>query len=96
MKDLLISLRSVEERYKDKVFGVGELRIGDMAKECADAIEKLQAENTKLSAELEAAVKCISNNCPYIEFVEGGISYCAINGAGCDDCEHIWHKTKES
>ena len=51
MKDLLISLRSVEERYKDKVFGVGELRIGDMAKECADAIEKLQAENARLREE---------------------------------------------
>ena len=53
MRDLLISLRSVEKRYEGKLFGVGELHISGMVKDCADAIEKLLAENAQLRKELE-------------------------------------------
>ena len=68
----------------------------DTEKHLRDNCIHLRAELEQVKRERDAAVKCISSNCSYIEFVEGGISYCAINGAGCDDCEHIWHKTKES
>lgn len=68
-----------------------------------ERIEQLEAENARLRAELEqvkaerdAAVSCISRNCAHIEFIEGGISYCVLKGAGCDDCEHIWRELKES
>ena len=52
-EDILIALRSVEERYKDNFVGTGNLNIGEMASDCAEVIEKLQTENTKLWAKLE-------------------------------------------
>ena len=52
MDSLLTALRSVEERYQDVRVVTGKLRISDMAKDCANAIEKLQAENAQLRAEL--------------------------------------------
>lgn len=45
---LLKELRLVEQRFGGRHYGVGEIRINDMAKECADAIEKLQIENARL------------------------------------------------
>ena len=55
MRDLLISLRTVEKRYEGKLFGVGELHISGMVKDCADAIEKLLAENAQLRQVVSAA-----------------------------------------
>lgn len=41
MENLLTGLRSIKEEYKDTPIGTSGLSVGRMAKECADAIEKL-------------------------------------------------------
>lgn len=50
----------------------------------------------RVKAERDAAISCISRNCAHIEFIEGGISYCVLKGAGCDDCEDVWRKAGDS
>jgi len=50
----------------------------------------------RVKAERDAAISCISRNCAHIEFIEGGISYCVLKGAGCDDCEDVWCKAGDS
>jgi len=56
--ELVKNLRHVEEGYAEKHYSVGEVRVCDMAKDCADALESLTAENERLTArnkELECA-----------------------------------------
>lgn len=57
MDRLVCNLRQVEENYKNKLYGFGEIRITDMAKECADAIEKLKFETERLRKVVDAAEK---------------------------------------
>lgn len=44
MENIVRELRNVQEKYKNVVTDTFGVRISDMAKDCADAIESLQAE----------------------------------------------------
>jgi hypothetical protein len=52
-------LRGVESKYKDARTYTGQIIISDMAGDAAREIERLEAENTRLRAELEAAKRDI-------------------------------------
>lgn len=42
--ELVRNLRKVVENHKDDRYGVGSIRISDLAEDCADAIEELLGE----------------------------------------------------
>ena len=62
-KELIRGLRDVEIRYKDCFYSTGEVRVSDMARDCADRIEQLQTENARLEKQLAAAVELIPHTC---------------------------------
>ena len=53
-------------------------------------IPLLLDELAQIKAERDRAVRHFVSGCPNIEFAEGGISCCSLNGKGCDDCASIW------
>jgi hypothetical protein len=55
--ELVRNLRHVEQGYAEKHYGVGEVRVCDMAKDCADAIEALTAELELYKTALKEANK---------------------------------------
>lgn len=52
MSDIVQDLRSIQEKYKNDIVSVGRISINEMAKGCADHIEHLQSENTRLQIEV--------------------------------------------
>ena len=59
MDNIARELRNVQEKYKDAVTDTFGVRISDMAKDCADTIESLQAELQKYKqAEVQREKGC--------------------------------------
>jgi hypothetical protein len=50
-KDLIRNLTQVEEKYKNRVTGFGEICISDMAEDCRKCVERLLARVEELEAE---------------------------------------------
>ena len=98
MNDLVRELRIIEEQYKNRVYSTCEIRICDMAKDCADEIERLQSENTRLKAEWDKAVEDINAMCDLMCDMgnEHACEYCKKQNE-CDGCDEFeWRGLEES
>lgn len=65
--DIIYELEKVENRYKDKMFPIGELNIYLMAKSCKYKIQDLQQENQNLKEKLELSEKARKEAIEYIK-----------------------------
>ena len=59
MDGIVRELRIIEEEYKNRVYSTCEIRICDLARDCADEIEKLQSENAKLKDGNDYAIELL-------------------------------------
>jgi len=65
MTDIIRQLRYIQEEYKNDIVSTGRVVISDLARDCANEIERLQAENTRLKAECANFVNmALINNAP--------------------------------
>ena len=48
MADIIRQLRYIQEEYKNDIVSTGRVVISDLARDCANEIERLQAENRRL------------------------------------------------
>lgn len=63
-KEVSVALRKVQERYKSEVTPTFEVRVSDMAKTAADAIDNLLA-FTGLVGDLPSCNDCAFKSCPF-------------------------------
>jgi hypothetical protein len=61
MADIIRQLRYIQEKYKNDIVSTGRVVISDLARDCANEIERLQSENARLKAELDKAVEDLEN-----------------------------------
>jgi predicted Zn-ribbon and HTH transcriptional regulator len=90
--EVLRNLRAVQEKHKNDRISTFALRISDMAKDAADAIESLRDDynaevekNKRLTAERDAAIEYIPktcNNCAYVDEFES----LPFDLPHCDSC----------
>ena len=62
--EVLIELRNVQEKYKNVSTDFFQIRVSDMARDAADAIEELQS-FTKLICSLSTCNECGHKECTY-------------------------------
>lgn len=53
--EIVRALRQAQENYKHDIVSTGRIRIDEMARDCADCIESLQAQLSEISEQLAAS-----------------------------------------
>ena len=92
MTDIIRQLRYIQEKYKNDIVSTGRVVISDLARDCANEIERLQKEilkykekAAKYKAERDKAVedmrRCRRNKCDYCYYSNKN------QNTPCRDCQ---------